>query len=371
MKVLHVNSYYSNRMFYKNLYDIQINNGLDIDVYVPVPFSYKKTDKNMGSYTMLSHNHGKYDRLIFHLKHHRIYKDIIKKYEIGNFSLVHAHSLFSNGYIALRLKQDYGIPYIVAVRSTDLYTFFGRMIHLRKLGVKILREADRVIFLSETFRDKVLKEYITPNLRNEIYDKTAIIPNGIDAFWINNKGNIKETSCKNNLKLLYVGIINKNKNISATVKAIEILQRQGYNVEYTVVGKIEDQAIYKQIENKPHIKYVQPMPKEDLIEVYRRNDIFVMPSIHETFGLVYAEAISQGLPVIYTKDQGFDGQFENGVVGYSVDCFSPEDIANKILDVIKNYKSLTSNCIELCSKFDWNLLEKEYKRIYEECLANL
>jgi len=46
-----------------------------------------------------------------------------------------------------------------------------------------------------------------------------------------------------------------------------------------------------------------------------------MPSITETFGLVYAEALSQGLPVLYTRGQGFDRQFEEGEVGYAVDCF--------------------------------------------------
>lgn len=40
-----------------------------------------------------------------------------------------------------------------------------------------------------------------------------------------------------------------------------------------------------------------------------------MPSHKETFGLVYAEAMSQGLPIIYTKNQGFDGQFPDGYVG--------------------------------------------------------
>ena len=137
------------------------------------------------------------------------------------------------------------------------------------------------------------------------------------------------------------------------------------------MGKIKDYSIYNEIKEVPYINIVQPMQKDELIEVYRRNDVFVMPSIHETFGLVYAEAISQGLPVIYTKGQGFDGQFEDGVVGYSVDCFSPEDIAKRVLYVIKNYRILTTNCIELCDKFDWNVLEKEYSKVYEECVSNL
>ena len=47
-----------------------------------------------------------------------------------------------------------------------------------------------------------------------------------------------------------------------------------------------------------------------------------MTSLGESFGLTYAEAMSQGVPVIYSKGQGFDGQFKEGVVGYHVDPLS-------------------------------------------------
>ena len=42
---------------------------------------------------------------------------------------------------------------------------------------------------------------------------------------------------------------------------------------------------------------------------------FCLPSHAETFGLVYVEAMSQGLPIIY-EGQGFDKQFQDG----EVDC---------------------------------------------------
>ncbi len=367
LRVLHINSYYSNRMFYKNLYDIQVERGLDINVYTPVPFSYKESG-DFGSYTTIKPNHRKYDRFLFHLKHHKIYKDIVKEYVVKDFSIVHAHSLFSNGYIAMRLKKNFGIPYIVAVRSTDLNIFFKRMVHLRKLGLKILKYADRIIFLSKAYRDKVIKKYIPKEHRGEFLNKASVIPNGIDKFWIENVGVEKNLSEDNELKLLYVGNVNKNKNVLATIKAIEILKKQGNIVKYTVVGKMEDESILKVVKNLPYVKYTSPIQKEELINVYRGSDIFVMPSIYETFGLVYAEAISQGLPVIYARGQGFDTQFAEGQVGYSVDCFNPGEIADKIICVKNSYQELTKNCINLHSKFDWRLLEREYNKIYRGCL---
>ena len=39
-----------------------------------------------------------------------------------------------------------------------------------------------------------------------------------------------------------------------------------------------------------------------------------MPSKYETFGLVYPEAMSRGIPIVYTKNQGFDKYFEDGEI---------------------------------------------------------
>lgn len=372
MKILHINSYFSVSKFYKNLYDKQIKSGLNIDVFVPVSSAFKDFEAEFGTYTTLSSNHAKYDRFVFHLKHHKIYKDIVGKYDIGTYSIIHAHSLFSNGHIAMRLKKQFGIPYIVAVRNTDVNTFFKKMIHLRKMGLEILKNSEHIVFLSKSYRDEVIQKYVPENLKEIIFNKSSIIPNGIDDFWLENRGNIRGLPNKNNLKLLYVGVINKNKNIISTCKAIEVLQAKGINAELTIVGRIDDSAIYNQIKNFDFVRYIEPKPKEVLLGIYRRNDIFVMPSFHETFGLVYPEAMSQGLPVIYTRGQGFDGQFEEEEeeVGFAVDCTCANDIAKSITRVANNYQNISINCIRQCNKFNWLIIEKEYNDIYVNSLVN-
>ena len=88
------------------------------------------------------------------------------------------------------------------------------------------------------------------------------------------------------------------------------------------------------------------MSKELLLSQYRQNDIFILPSKKESFGLVYAEAMSQGLPVIYTKGQGFDGQYPEGEIGYHINPNDSMDIANKILLIVGNYNVISGNCIK-------------------------
>src|SRR5690554_2017580 len=368
MKVLHINSYYSTCKFYKNLYDRQKESGLDIEVYVPVPTNFDTTGLNLGEYTRVRKNHGKYDRIIFHLKHRKIYNDIIKTYDINDFTLLHAHSLFSNGYIAYKLKENFNVPYIVAVRDTDVNLFYKYIIYLRKLGVKILKEADKVIFLSKPYRNFLIDKYIPDTLKKKIFNKSETIPNGIDDFWLQNKGIPKKINNQKKLKILTVGVISKRKNQITATKAIKKLQDNGYKIKYTVVGKVKDEKIFKQIKDLSYIKYIPHTSKEKLINIYRDNDIFVLPSRTETFGLVYPEAMSQGLPVIYTRGQGFDGQFREGKVGYSVDSNDVEEIADKIINVVKDYNEISKRCIKLADNFAWDRINEVYSVVYENVL---
>jgi glycosyltransferase involved in cell wall biosynthesis len=121
----------------------------------------------------------------------------------------------------------------------------------------------------------------------------------------------------------------------------------------------------KRIMKNNFVTYQQPVPKEQLLNIYRENDIFVMPSRTETFGLVYAEAISQGLPVVYSVGQGFDGQFQEGEVGYHVVHDNPHDIADKVIMILGDYQNLSAKCVSSCVKFDWKRISEHYRAVYE------
>ena len=54
------------------------------------------------------------------------------------------------------------------------------------------------------------------------------------------------------------------------------------------------------------------------------------PSLRETYGLVYAEALFAGLPILFSKDRGIDGYLLNETIGYACDPHSVSDIAHGI-----------------------------------------
>lgn len=368
MKVLHINSYYGAGKFFKNLCESQIEKNIDIDVFLPTP---KLFDNNFdyGSYTTISKNHNKYDRIIFHLKHLKIFKDVKKVYNLSDFELLHAHSLFSNGYIAMKINKEYNIPYVVTVRSADVNPFFQKAFYLRGVGLKILKNAAKVTFLSKAYRDLVIFKYVPKNLQKEILAKSYIVPNGVDKFWLNQLKAAKVLKDNKSLKLIQVGDINQNKNILATVAAVNILKSKGYQIKLSVVGKVVDKNVFKQIKDLNFIDYLGYLSKADLEKAYSESDIFVLPSVKETFGLVYAEAMSQGLPIIYSQGQGFDQQFQDGLVGFSVDNKDPKDIANKIVEVVNNYNEISKACVSKVNKFNWDKVSETYISIYHKVLG--
>lgn len=370
MKILHINSYYSDGNFYKNLFDLQVDFGLDIKVYVPASVNKSPETKKLGDYCEKSYVFNEFDRVLFFPKQRKILTDIKNKLKIESFDVIHAHSLFSNGYVAYKLYKEYGIPYIVAVRNTDVNIFFKKAVHLRSLGEKILCNATSIVFLSDTYRENVLQKYISSQNRKLIFEKTQIIPNGIDSFWIQHLYRNKEIVPLNSINLLCVATIDNNKNQLKLVEACEILIQDGWDINLNLIGAITDQDIYDKIICKSFVDYLGVMEKEELICEYRKNDIFVMPSKTETFGLVYAEALSQSIPVVYTKNQGFDRQFPEGYIGYHVDARNVESIVEAIKKVRGNYTELAGNCIKAVEKFDWAKIGNVYMELYQSIVED-
>ena len=363
MRVLHICSYYIGSKFYQKMFDSLDRRNIKQDIYVFTGHE-QGTDSDYKENIYISKCYNKFDRVIFHLKHSKVLKDIKDKMEIEEYDIMHAHSLFSNGYVAYKLNQLYDIPYIVAVRNTDVNLFFSKMLYLRKLGVNILKNAEKIVFISEPYRKHTIDKYIPKKYKKEIERKSTVIPNGIDEFWINNKLENGVTPKEKTIRIIYVGSVDKNKNIETTTKACELLIKQGYEVEYKIIGKVMNEDYESFIKRHDFIEYISYCEKEKLIDHYRNSDIFVMPSKHETFGLVYAEAMSQGLPIIYTRNQGFDGQFEEGEVGYSVDYDLPEEIVKKVKYILDNYKNISNVCINKVDKFNWDNIIREYINIY-------
>ncbi|MCK4799024.1 MAG: glycosyltransferase family 4 protein [Spirochaetes bacterium] len=308
-----------------------------------------------------------YTRINYLHKVKKIYKNIEDLISMKEVGLIHAHFLFSDGGVAYKLNKNYNIDYIVAVRDTDVNIFFKYLLYIKRYGIEILNKAKKIIFISPAYKEFVINNIIPKDKRKEIEEKSLIIPNGVDKFWLNNR-QFKKVD-KKNFNLIFIGQFIKRKNIYTSIKVSKKLKKMGYNVNFTIIGMGKLERKIKEISYKindiiqihNHIND----PKE-LLSMYRKSDIFIMPSFRETFGLSYIEAMSQGLPVIYSKGQGIDGYFNDGEIGFAVEPKNVDEIVNKILIINSNYNEISKNCYNRSAFFSWKRIIEEYIKLYKK-----
>ncbi|WP_239060719.1 glycosyltransferase family 4 protein [Bacteroides sp. 519] len=311
-------------------------------------------------------------RFFFMRKIKKITHFVEENIELEKIDIIHAHTLFSDGAVAYILNGKYKIPYITAVRNTDINIFFKYLIQYRKLGVEILKCAKKIIFLSPYYKTKTIKCILSGKLSGQISAKSYVIPNGVNAFWLYDRM-VKKRKEDKAFSLLFIGSFDNNKNIIKVCKAIESLNKIGLNIKFTVVGRgwKGSESYTKRIEQiegiSSYLTIIDHQGKEELKNIFADNDIFIMMSKKETFGLVYVEALTQGLPIIYSKGQGIDGYFKEGSVGYHANPNSVDDIALKIRQVVENYNDIIENIASSdFSSFNWRNVALEYDKIYTQ-----
>src|SRR5690606_2797814 len=167
--------------------------------------------------------------------------------------------------------------------------------------------------------------------------------------------------------LLYVGRFTKGKNLINLIKAVELLNKVRHTVSLTLVGGggNNEQNVISKAKQTAHVYYIGEIKdKRELLNIYKNHDIFVMPSKGETFGLVYVEALLQGLPILYTQNEGIDGMYD--AVGEAVAKFSVEEIAYKINVLMESYDKYVFDIPSIQANHNWKTIAERYIMMYKD-----
>lgn len=291
--------------------------------------------------------------------------DLLSMVDPSSINVTHAATLFSEGIIAYELNKRYGIPYTVGVRGTDVSLYLKYMFHLWPIGRKILQNASKVIFIAEHIRLKVLSSRMVDSIADDIRVKSVIEHNGIDEYWIEHwceKKPIEQAS-----KIIYIGRFDSNKNVERLMDAVKMINDDGRNVHLTLIGGGAERhdAVVARCESQPELySFVGPIyDKDKLSKALRESDVFAMVSHKETFGLVYIEAMSQGLPVLFSKGQGIDGIFTIKT-GEAVDSYNVLDIKRGLSALIENYQTYVGIGDKI-KEFSWKQVAERYIDIFD------
>lgn len=372
--ILHITNDYSGSTVYKNLVGELDKLGLSQIVYNPIKeksrIGKNKIDLNVtDSEIIYSHILNKtIDRIFYRKKIKKILKDIEAKIDFSKVKMIHAHTWYSDGGVAYLLSKKYNIPYIVTIRNSDLNVFQKYLIHERLFGRKILENAKNVILIAASYKQRVIELPSLYKIKNSLLSKLHIIPNGVDAYWINNAVEKKKKTENKIFNILFIGKFTVGKNVLPLQLAVNEINKEQVHVHLHLIGGggKAHQKVIEQLElNKDTMSFhgkIFDLPK--LKEHFGKADIFAMPSKHETFGLVYVEAMLQGLPILYTANEGVDGFYEEKI-GEKVISSEISEIKKKILKVIENYNSYTIPTSKLIKNHNWKNIVLTYQDLYK------
>lgn len=375
MNVLHLSSDYARQKIYRELIESLEDSGLESQfVYVPVRTADELGKHRSGRVTRTEYRFAHIlrarHRVLFGQKIRMVKRDLLEHVSLSHIDVVHAHFLYSDGALALSLKEELGIPYIVAVRNTDVSAFRRFRPDLLGLCCRILTEASAVVFLSPSYPKKLLRG-LPPELCRMVERKAHVIPNGIDSRWLEG-ARVPRTS-SSSLRLLYVGDFSPNKNVEGVLRAARLLA-QTTELSVTLVGGGGDKRnrIARLLDSGEFPFAISRGRVEDFDQLSRlfcQHDILVMPSFTETFGLAYIEALSHGLPVIHSRGQGVDGYFDAGTVAEGVDPSNPADIKDGIVRLAQRMEELRESCCIAAKPFNWPSIARTYQDIYDKAVG--
>lgn len=371
MHILQISSDFIGTKVHENLFKNLASLGVAQTVYCPVRDAnligkncFEAPDMEIVYDNVIKPFH----KYAYHAKRHALFNSLQEKIDLNQIDLCHAATLFTDGGQAYEIYKKYHIPYVVAVRNTDINGFLNMRPETWLSGRKILLNAKRIFFISKALMDRFCGHRLIVPLLPEIENKMLLIPNGIDDYYLDHVNH----EIHSGHRVLYVGDFSDNKNVKRLGEAV--LQLSGEenlnDIQLTLVGggKAQNNDIQDLIDaNSERFHYLGPIyDKARLCEAFNQHSVFAMPSIYETFGLVYLEALSQNLPVLYTKGQGIDGLFDESV-GIGVNPLSVQSIKDAIRELLLNSQYYSNRSVDFES-FRWNIIAKKYLSVYEETM---
>ncbi len=284
-------------------------------------------------------------------------------------------------YCAYLLHKKQNIPLICSIRgsmyswSLEQYKFYKKFFWYM-FQHKMFQSAN-CIHVTEQNELKAIRD-------TGIKSPIALISNGIDLEEFNvlpDKISSKQAfNLSNNEKyILFMSRIHPKKGLDFLVKVWAQISKSYPNWKILVAGPVGDEAYYNKIikiinnsEINDKIIFLGMLDKKKRIQAYMASNLFVLPSHTENFGIVIAEALASGIPVITTRNTPWE-ELETHNCGWWINL-SESDLKETISKAINLDEAQLiekgKNGIDLIkNKYSWELQAKKMKLLYQWVLG--
>ena len=171
------------------------------------------------------------------------------------------------------------------------------------------------------------------------------------------------------IDILYVGSLSRHKGVHILINAFKELESE--NVRLHIVGKGKDEDEFKRMAvSDQRIIFYGFVPDEELLQLYRRANITVVPSTwHETFGLIIIESFKYGTPVIGSKIGAYPDLIKNRYNGFLFEAGNVDELKKILESLVKNpseLKNLEEGASESVKKYDIDGHIRKLEKLYRD-----
>jgi len=298
----------------------------------------------------------------------------IKIVKVHDISVIHSHWLLPQGLVGVICKKIFNIPLIISCYGTDVLVL-NRFEYTKKIAAYILNNSDRILTES-SFTKSIL-----PINKEIIEQKVSVIPMGVDREKFNQQNH-------NDLKIKFdadhiifsLGRLVERKGINYLICAMKRVIIEFPRAKLIIGGtgpeleNLKNLAEYLDIINS--VIFAGFISDSDLPSYYKSSDAFVLPSITVQYGdiegqgIVLLEAMACGTPVIGTNVGGIASIITNNYNGFLINEKSPEELADRIIQLIVNEELASSFKInglkEVDKNFSWDIIGEKFAKIYNQ-----
>lgn len=289
-----------------------------------------------------------------------LFKRYIERNNI-EFDLVHAHFTWPSGYAGVKLGEKFNVPAVITIHENRdwllrEYNSKNRKIHWT------WGNADALIRVNK--RDITLLKEFNPNV--------FFVPNGFSPERLKT---VKKESARESLglpkdkKILFsLGALIERKGFNYLIQAMSEVIKHRKDVlcfiggSGPLKGKLQKQI--NELGLQDHVKLLGFVPDDELYLWMNSADVFVLPSLSESFGLVQLEAMAVGTPVVATYNGGSEEIITSEDYGLLCPPKDSKCLAEKILTALERDWD-RGKIIKYAEKFTWEKIAKQILEVYK------
>ncbi len=294
------------------------------------------------------------------------------------------------GVHTVRFFKDSGIPCVLRCCGEDIQKVpeINYGYRLDNITDRAIRTAypqfDAFVALTPT----VEQEYLELGIPN---DKIRIIPNGADTagFAMTQPSSElrKRFGAKGKLMILTTGRYHPKKGFDLIPEIASKLKSSGFDFSWVVAGPgtsnlarkypaaAENGVVCSEDFTRSDSDDAFSLPPKSLVALYKTADVYALPTLVETFGMVLVEAMAAGLPILTTTAPGVDDVIADGETGLKAPPGNPTGFAEALERLLKDNalrNSLGEQAqAEAKARYDWNIVTQSYLDLYKATIDTL